>query len=127
MNPPTPMIVWHTYVGVKRMTAQAARKHLNAHLKYMEHRSRSEQESRDDRRIFGEHSNVSNRKDVVRDVMEHVSQRDAYYHKIMLSPGPDIPVSDYRQWTRDLMSDLEQRLGKKLHWYAVQHHNTAHP
>ncbi|WP_422877910.1 hypothetical protein [Ktedonosporobacter rubrisoli] len=44
----------------------------------------------------------------------------------MLSPGPDIPVSDMRQWTRDLMRALEQRCGLHLHWYAVQHHNTEH-
>lgn len=123
----TPMVVRHRYVGSKRITSKTARGHLSAHLKYIEHRSRDqEQESRDDRRIFSEHSDVINRKDALSVIMEHASQRDAYYHKIMLSPGPDIPVEDYRQWTRDLMSDLEQKQGKKLHWYAVQHHNTEH-
>jgi hypothetical protein len=123
----TPMVVRHHYAG-KKMTVKAARGHLSAHLKYVEHRRLDETESRDDRRIFDEHSDVINRKDAIRDVMEHAGtgQRDAYYHKIMLSPGPDIPVEDYRQWTRDLMRDLEQKQGKKLHWYVVQHHNTEH-
>jgi hypothetical protein len=121
------MVVRHHYAGLKRMRVKDARDHLSAHFKYIEHRSRDqERESRDDRRIFNERNNVINRKDAIRDVMEHASQRDAYYHKIMLSPGPDIPVEDYRQWTRDIMRDLEQRQGKKLHWYAVQHHNTEH-
>jgi type IV secretory pathway VirD2 relaxase len=121
------MVVRHHYAGLRRMHVKAARAHLSAHLKYIEHRSRDqERESRDDRRIFNKHSDVINRKDAMRDVTEHASQRDAYYHKMMLSPGPDIPVEDYRQWTRAIMHDLEQRQGKKLHWYAVQHHNTEH-
>jgi type IV secretory pathway VirD2 relaxase len=121
------MVVRHSYAGVKKMRVKAARAHLSAHMKYIEHRSRDqEQESRDDRRIFNEHDDVINRKDAINDIMNHTSQRDAYYHKVMLSPGPDIPVSDYRTWTRDLMRDLEQMYGQKLHWYAVQHHNTEH-
>jgi|SRR5581483_10262986 len=120
----TPMVVRHRYIGKKM--AKTAHGHLSAHLKYIEHRSRDEAESRDDRRIFNDQRDVINRKDAMRDVMEHIgpNQRDACYHKIMLSPGPDIPVDDYRQWTRDIMRDLEQKQGKKLYWYAVQHHNT---
>lgn len=124
-----PMVVRHSYAG-KKKTIKAARAHLSAHLKYIEHRSRyQERESRDDRRIFSEHSNVANRKDAVHDVMEHISTspRDAYYHKLILSPRKDIPIKDYRQWTRDLMHDLEQKQGKKLHWYAVKHGNTDIP
>lgn len=51
----------------------------------------------------------------------------AYYHKLMISPSLEIPVSDFREWTRNLMRDLEEKQGKKLHWFAVQHHNTEHP
>ena len=121
------LIVRHCYIG-KKMIVKAACGQLAAHFKYIEHRSLDETETRDDRRIFNEHSDVINRKDAIRDVMEHASngQRDAYYHKIMLSPASDIPIGDYRQWTRNVMNDLEQKQGKKLYWYAVQHHNTEH-
>jgi hypothetical protein len=121
-----PMVVRHRYVGVRKMTAQAARGHLSAHLKYIEHRSRDETENRDDRRIFNAQSTIINRNDALNDIMDHASGRDAYYHKVMLSPGPDVPVEDYRQWTRHLMRDLEEKQGKTLHWYAVQHRNTDH-
>ncbi len=120
------MIVKHRYAGVRSMKVKAARGHLCAHLKYIEHRRRDETESRDDRRIFDAESNVVNRATAINDVMEHAGTRDAYYHKVMLSPGPDVPVADYRQWTRDLMRDLEEKQGKTLHWYAVQHRNTDH-
>ncbi len=120
------MVVRHRYAGVKKMNIKAARGHLSAHMKYIEHRNRDEMESRDDRRIFDDHNDVVNRKVAMQDIMKYSSERDAYYHKIMLSPGPDIPVEDYRQWTRDLMQDLSEKQGKHLHWYAVQHQNTEY-
>jgi hypothetical protein len=55
--------------GYNRGDRQAGRARLVAHLKYIEHRSRTENESRDDRLIFGEDEDVVNRKDAVNDVM----------------------------------------------------------
>jgi hypothetical protein len=95
-------------------------------MKYVEHRAMSEQESRDDRRIFSKDEDVVNRRDAVNDVMEHTST-SVNYHKIVLSPGEDEPVADWREWTRDVMRDLEERQGRSLHWYAVKHDNTDNP
>jgi hypothetical protein len=50
-----------------------------------------------------------------------------HYHKIVLSPADDEPIENWREWTRDVMSDLEEMQGKELHWYAVSHQNTEHP
>jgi hypothetical protein len=36
-------------------------------------------------------------------------------------------LSDLRQTTRDLMTQMEADLGTKLDWIAVDHHNTGHP
>ena len=96
-------------------------------MKYTEHRSRDmERETRDDRRIFSKDQDVVGRKDAVDDVMEHTST-SVNYHKFVLSPGEDEPVSDWREWTRDVMQDLEERQGRELHWYAVKHDNTDNP
>jgi len=103
-----------------------ARGRLHAHMKYTEHRSMSERETRDDRRIFDGEHDVINRSDAVQDIMEH-SHRNVAYHKMILSPGQDEPVADWREWTREVMGDLEQRQGKELHWYAVKHDNTENP
>lgn len=103
-----------------------ARGRLNAHMKYTEHRSMSERETRDDRRIFDGEHDVVNRHDAVQDIMEH-DHRNVAYHKIVLSPGKDEPVADWREWTREVMSDLQERQGKELHWYAVKHDNTDNP
>jgi type IV secretory pathway VirD2 relaxase len=50
------------------------------------------------------------------------------YHHLILSPDPEEPVTDLRQWTREIMQDFTQQQGKDIHWYAVQHYNTPdHP
>ena len=110
-----------------RGNRDAAKARLVSHFKYIEHRSREiSQESRDDRRIFDKEQDVVNRRDAVDDVMEHTST-SVNYHKIVLSPGDDEPVQDWREWTRDVMRDLEEAQGRELHWYAVHHQNTEHP
>jgi hypothetical protein len=112
--------------GYNRGDRQAGRARLAAHFKYVEHRSRTENESRDDRRIFSKDEDVVNRRDAVNDVMDHTST-SVNYHKIVLSPGEDEPVQDWREWTREVMKDLEESQGRELHWYAVKHDNTDNP
>lgn len=97
-----------------------------AHGKYIEQRSRIENESRDDRRIFSKDEDVVSRRDAVNDVMDHTST-SVNYHKVVLSSGEDEPVQDWREWTREVMADLEEAQGKELHWYAVKHDNTENP
>ena len=104
----------------------AVRSRLVAHLKYVEHRLRDEQESREDRRLFSKEEDRVTRQQAVEDVMGHTSSGVAY-HKIVLSPAEDEPIRDWKQWTREVMADLEERQGKELHWYAVQHQNTDNP
>ncbi len=103
-----------------------ARNRLIAHLKYIEHRAMSERETRDSRRIFSGDEDQVRRRDAVQDIMAH-EHRGVAYHKIILSPGQDEPITDWREWTRAIMVDLQERQGRQLHWYAVQHDNTDNP
>lgn len=119
------MIAKGRYVKGGTANRASAASHLGAHLKYLEHRSRDELESREDRSIFSKQEDHVDRRDAVDDVMEHTSHRVSY-HKIVLSPGEDEPVQDWREWTREVMADLEAEQGKDLHWYAVHHSNTDH-
>jgi type IV secretory pathway VirD2 relaxase len=113
--------------GYVRGNREAARARLGSHFKYVEHRSMDlEYETRDDRRIFSKDQDVVSRRDAVDDVMEHTST-SVNYHKVVLSPGEDEPIHDWREWTREVMADLEERQGKELHWYAVVHQNTDNP
>lgn len=107
--------------------SKTASSRLNAHFKYIEHRPRDMiHESREDRRLFDKKRDAVDRREAVDDVMEHTSTCVSY-HKIVLSPAEDEPVLDWRQWTRNVMDDLEERQGKDLRWYAVHHQNTDHP
>lgn len=104
----------------------AAQARLVAHLKCVEHRKRTENESRDDRRLFTKDEDRVTRSAAVQDVMNRASTQVAY-HKIVLSPGEDEPITDWRKWTRAVMDDLEKKQGRELHWYAVKHDHTDNP
>jgi hypothetical protein len=119
------MIAKGRYIKGGATNSASAAGHLNSHLKYLEHRSRDEQESRGDRSIFSKEDDAVERRDVVNDVMEHTSH-SVSYHKIVLSPSDDEPMQDWREWTREVMADLEDEQGKEMHWYAVHHSNTEH-
>jgi hypothetical protein len=113
--------------GYVRGNREKASTRLGSHLKYTEHRSKdAERETRDDRRIYSKDQDVVSRKDATNDIMEHTST-NVNYHKIVLSPGQDEPIRDWREWTREVMADLEERQGRALHWYAVNHNNTENP
>ena len=104
--------------GFVKGNPQASQSRLIAHLKYIEHRSKTENEGRDDRRIFNKDQDGVLRRDAVSDVMNH-AHRQVAYHKIVLSPGQDEHIADWREWTRGVMDDLEKKQGRELHWYAV--------
>src|SRR2546425_1223984 len=119
------MIAKGRYIKGGAANSASAAGHLNSHLKYLEHRSREDQESREDRSIFSKGDDAVEHRDAVNDVMEH-SSYSVSYHKIVLSPSDDEPVQDWREWTREVMADLEAEQGIDLHWYAVHHSNTEH-
>jgi hypothetical protein len=72
--------------GYNRGDRQAGRARLVAHFKYVEHRSRMENESRDDRHIFSKDEDVVNRRDAVNDVMEHTNT-SVNSHRIVRFPN----------------------------------------
>ncbi|HEU5375445.1 MAG TPA: hypothetical protein VFV38_08405 [Ktedonobacteraceae bacterium] len=120
------MIVKNRYVKRRPVQSQQhIRKLLNAHVKYIEHRSREVGETPESRALFDAERDRVGREEVVNDVMSHTSP-GVSYHKLVLSPADNEPVTDWREWTREVMADLEDHQGKDLHWYAVHHDNTDH-
>ncbi len=45
----------------------------------------------------------------------------------IVAPEDGDRLSDLRGFTRDVMAQMEDDLGTKLDWVAVDHHNTGHP
>ena len=51
---------------------------------------------------------------------------DRHQFRFIVSAEEGVKLSDLRQSTRDLMTQMESDLGTKLDWIAVDHHNTGH-
>ena len=96
-------------------------RHITAHLRYIEERERGEREK--ERDFFDRDRRGIDRKEVQRAMLENRGERVAM-HKLILSPGDN--NVDVREYTRESMEALEERLGHKLDWYAVIHENTDH-
>jgi type IV secretory pathway VirD2 relaxase len=52
---------------------------------------------------------------------------DRHQFRVIVSPEDGAELGDLSGFTRDLMSGLEEDLGTKLDWVAVNHFNTGHP
>ncbi len=121
------MIVKSKHVRASRVSRGQASSALASHMKYLQYRERDPaQESVEDRHFFNDVEDHVDRRAAQDELMSEPAG-DIYYHRIILSPAQDEPVEDWREWTRDVMRDLEDRLNHDLEWYAVQHHNTDDP
>jgi type IV secretory pathway VirD2 relaxase len=54
-------------------------------------------------------------------------QGDRHQFRFIVAPEDGDRLSDLRGFTRDVMRQVEQDLGTKLDWVAVDHFNTGHP
>src|SRR5258708_5983320 len=123
MSQPLPVVKGKYMAG---RPTKAAGSRLSAHVKYNQYRKLGEQETREDRFLFDQENDHVYRQDAVHDIMAHTSSK-VLYHKIILSPGEHEHIDDFRQWTRDVMRNLEEQKGIHLHWYAVvQAHEREH-
>jgi hypothetical protein len=56
--------------------------------------------------------------------------QDDYVYRLTLSPHPESQDShrqlDLRGWTRQVMGQLEQDLGRRVDWFAVSHEHPDH-
>jgi hypothetical protein len=52
---------------------------------------------------------------------------DRHQFRIIVAPEDAAEYEDLQGYTRRLMASVEQDLGTRLDWVAVDHHNTGHP
>src|SRR5581483_7842293 len=52
---------------------------------------------------------------------------DRHHFRFIVSPDDAIEMADLKQFTRDLVGQMEKDLGTTLDWVAVDHWNTEHP
>jgi len=95
-------------------------------LHYMQTRPLGNGERPEDRHFFGPERDGGSWREARAELLDHATEQVAF-HRLILSPGPDQPVADLREWTRMVLDDLADTLGQQLHWVAVIHRNTDHP
>ena len=55
------------------------------------------------------------------------SGEDRHQFRFIVAPEDAAELGDLKRFTRDLMQRMENDLGTRLDWIAVDHHNTGHP
>ena len=64
---------------------------------------------------------------VDRDEWLEKARGDRHQFRIIVSPEDGLEYEDLKPLTRRLMARMEEDIGTKLDWVAVDHHNTGHP
>ena len=54
-------------------------------------------------------------------------QEDRHQFRLIVAPEDGTELGDLRDFTRQLMEQMERDLETQLDWVAVDHHNTGHP
>lgn len=101
-----------------------SQRHMLQHVFYIGKQHEKEHDKEQDpRRFFSKDRFDIERDDVLNHLVTHQGKEVAM-HKMILSPGDNsINMLDY---TRESMEKLEQTLGYKVDWFAVEHKDTDH-
>jgi type IV secretory pathway VirD2 relaxase len=98
----------------------AASKAADAHLRYLE-RDGVTRDGEKGRAFSAIENEADGRAFIER------GREDRHQFRFIVAPEDSVEMSDLRGFTRDLMRQMENDLGTKLDWVAVDHHNTGHP
>jgi type IV secretory pathway VirD2 relaxase len=110
-------------VIVKFRTARLAGKGIEgakAHLRYVERDGTTREGGRG--QLYGPETD-----EVDRAAWLERAKNDRHQFRIIVSPEDGIEYEDLKPLTRRLMERVEEDLGTKLDWVAVDHYNTGHP
>lgn len=95
-------------------------KGADAHLRYLQ---------RDGTDREGEKGRLYRAETDAADGLEFLEQgrEDRHQFRFIVAPEDGDRLSDLRAFTRDVMKQMEEDLGTRLDWVAVDHFNTGHP
>lgn len=91
-----------------------------AHLKYLQRDGTTRDGGRG--QLYGPDSERADGRALV-----ERSQGDRHQFRFIVAPEDGDRLSDLRGFTRDVMRQMEEDLGTRLDWVAVDHFNTGHP
>jgi hypothetical protein len=111
-------VVKHSFLKGSKGVAKA-----RAHINYIQYRE-GEDRGKGPREFF----NADKEHVLGLDIKERLLEQErngVIMHKIILSPG--VQSADLKEYTREMMDQLEREKGRPLDWYANAHRNTEHP
>jgi len=123
---PRTVVTGRYVAGGTRASGKSVAGQIYDALHYMQTRPLDHDERPEDRHFFGPERDSGSWREARAEILDHATEQVAF-HRLILSPGPDQPVADMREWTRMVLDDLADTLGQQLHWVAVIHRNTDHP
>ncbi|AQQ05401.1 hypothetical protein B0E33_18995 [Roseibium algicola] len=91
-----------------------------AHLRYLQRDGVSREQ--EPGRLYDANSNEADGRAFLKR-----SEDDRHQFRFIVSPEDAVELEDLKPFVRDLMRSMEQDLGTKLDWVAVDHFNTAQP
>ena len=92
-----------------------------AHLRYLQRDGTTRDGERG--RLYGAGARSGGRQAPSSSAARATGTRSAF----IVAPEDGDGLSDLRDFTRDVMAQMEADLGTKLDWVAVDHYNTGHP
>jgi len=105
---------------------KAALKLAKGHLRYAVHRT-NDQGQRQYREVWDRDGTLD--KATAYERLDQVKPAD-YVYRFTLSPHPERQDAgqqlDLRQWTREMLAELERHAGQRVEWFAVTHEHPDH-
>lgn len=110
------VVVKSRIVNLKHVTPQA----VDAHLRYIAREGISHDGQ--PTQPYGPETDAADRQDFAA-----AGREDRHQFRFIIAPEDGVELADLRDYTRELMSAMEQDLGTKLEWIAVDHWDTENP
>jgi type IV secretory pathway VirD2 relaxase len=95
-------------------------KGADAHLRYLQRDGTDREGERG--RLYGSEIDAADGREFV-----ERGREDRHQFRFIVAPEDGDRLSDLRGFTRDVMRQMEEDLGTRLDWVAVDHFNTGHP
>lgn len=106
-------------VHIQKMAGNGLRAQ-SLHLKYIERESAAR--DGEPGRLYNDVSD-----EVDRDAFEERGRDDRHQFRVIISPEDASELSNLRDYTRDVIREMERDLGTKLDWVAADHYDTGQP
>ncbi len=92
----------------------------DAHLRYLQREGTTRDGGRGT--LYGPDTDNADGKDFL-----ERGREDRHQFRFIISPEDSDRIEDLRGFTRDVMQQMQEDLGTKLDWVAIDHFNTGHP